>query len=236
MRSCMPCASEPGCQSATLPLRFTFRRGSGKRVLLRDLLFRFHDAGVPRVCVSSSTEHADGYFAGFIPAASIHGPISIEALDAVWRGQRELVIRKASGQIPPDADIRLIVVLEDVDREVLACRSLQEMFINGRNVHVIVIVTLQDLTRLSDALRSNTEVIFVRREDSAENRERLYTQMASFVPGVRAFDRVLAECEDHQSLVITPVVPVSDPTAEDMVSLYTSDAPPDFRFGNSPLR
>lgn len=210
-------------------------RGSGKSVLLRDLLFRFHNAGVPRVCVFSPTEQVNSFFSTFIPATFIHSPISIEALDAVWKGQHELAMRKAVGQLSADADIRLILVLDDCahDKKFLASKSLREMFLNGRHSGIIVIVTLQYLLDLCVALRSNAEVIFVQREDSAKNRERLYTQIASFMPSQSAFNQVLDQTTlSYESLVIKPVVRVANPTAEDKVAFYRGDATLDFRFGS----
>ncbi len=212
-------------------------RGSGKSVLLKDLLYRFHQSGVPRVVVMSPTEQVNGFFSTFIPPVFIHSPISIEALDAVWAAQNDLAMRLKVGQLSPDTNIKLLLVLDDCayDKKFLACRTLRDVFLNGRHSQIIVIVTLQYLLDLPVALRSNAEVLFFQREDGLKNLERIHSQVCSFMPFKtfrQVFETVTA---NYESMVVLPKVNCPNPRPEDKVGFYRGDISLDFKFGDASL-
>lgn len=208
------------------------RRGTGKSVLLKDILFHYHQFGIKRLVVFSETESVNGYFSEFVPPIFVHSPVTVDAIDRVWLSQQKLCMKKKAGKIPASQDTRLVVILDDLafNKKIMNCKSLLEIMFNGRHSETIIIVTIQYVMALLPALRSNFDCVMLFKENTLQNRKRAYDNFAGFVPALTTFNAILdAATENYGCLV---VYNRSSSTAlSDNMFHYRANAGLDFRFG-----
>jgi hypothetical protein len=82
--------------------------------MMRQVLHAYHEAGVPRAVVFSATEGLNSFFATFVPPFCIHCPVNIATVTRVYEEQKDLKMRKQLGLEPPETDIRLVMILDDL--------------------------------------------------------------------------------------------------------------------------
>lgn len=180
-------------------------RGSGKSVAMKDIMYRFHLAGVPRCVVFSMTEGANGFFSSFVPSICIYCPVTIESITSVWEQQKVLALKKRLKQIPEDVNIRLIMILDDIafDKKLLKCKCLQEIFLNGRHYDCILILSLQYIMSLDVAMRSNADLGVFLADSNGKNRERIFANFANCFDELKTFNAVFGTCtENHEAFLI----------------------------------
>lgn len=208
-------------------------RGSGKSVLLKDILYRFHQAGIPRACIFSQTEGANHFFSDFIPGVFVHGSIDVPSLTRVFENQKDLFIRKELKQVPQEANIRLVLVLDDCayDKKIMNSKVLREIFFNGRHYGIILIVTLQYLMALQVDMRSNVDTVFFLAENVKKNRERIHDQFCAFFDEYSEFQAVFTTCtSNYEAFVVNNRKGLgNDPT--NYVHWYKADNAVEYKFG-----
>ncbi len=181
-------------------------RGSGKSVLMKDILFHYHEYGkVPRICVFSATEGLNSYFASFVPASVIHSPVSVAAVTRVYEEQKRLIMKQELGLIPADADLRLILVLDDLaySKQMLKSEVLRECALNGRHCRVILLIAVQYLMDLPVGCRSNLDYAMLTADDNEDNLRRIRGQFASGVE-FQIFKRVFTACTRNYEIFVLP--------------------------------
>lgn len=216
-------------------IAFFGKRGSGKSVLMKEVLYHYHLAGVPRACVFSSTEGCNSFFGGFIAPICIHSPVSVAAITHVFEQQKALKMKKELGLIDADQDIRLILVLDDLafDKALLKSKVLSEICLNGRHSEIILLISIQYLMDLNVSCRSNIDYCFLMSDNNADNHKRIHTAFASGY-NFRTFQAVFAACtRDHESFVLP--AKSCGPRPEDSSFFYKADINLNFKFGSSEL-
>ncbi|KAG5183064.1 hypothetical protein JKP88DRAFT_273035 [Tribonema minus] len=207
------------------------KRGSGKSVLIKDILYHLHVARVPRCVCFSATEDANQFFSGFVPDVFVHA-LNHDTLSNMWQAQKELAMQKAVGQLPPGTDTRLAIILDDCafDKTVMKSAVLKEIFMNGRHHGVFFIVTLQYLIDLNVSMRSNVDVFFFLKELNLKNQERIYHESCGFLPCFGAFqDLFMASTSNYEAFVVNGRCKSSD--AQQIIHYYKADPTLNFRFG-----
>ena len=208
-------------------------RGSGKSVLLKDILYRFHLAGVPRACIFSQTEGANHFFSDFVPGLFVHSPLDLSTLTRVFEKQKDLFIRKELKQVPADANIRLVLVLDDCayDKKIMNSKVLREIYFNGRHYGIILIVTLQYMMALNVDMRTNVDTVFFMAENVKKNRERVHEQFCAFFEEFSEFQGVFSTCTaNYESFVVNNVKGLG-PDPCNYVHWYKADIGLQYKFG-----
>lgn len=220
------------CNNGKFPtLAFFGSRGSGKSILMREVLYHYSMAGVPRACVFSATESLNSFFGSFIAPICIHSPVSVAAITRVFEDQKSLKMKKELGLLPPDTDIRLILVLDDLafDKTVLKSKVLSEICLNGRHSELILLLSIQYLMDLTVGTRSNLDYAFLMQEHNVDNQKRIHTAFASGFE-FRTFQAVFAACtRDHECFVLP--AKANGPRPEDSSYFYKADFDLKFQFG-----
>ncbi len=213
-------------------------KGCGKSTLMRDLLYRLHCKGYPRVVVFSGTEEGNSFYARCVPKAYIHGGMDIEQFKSMIDVQRKIVAscRDAEARLgrPTNIDTRLVLVLDDLMYKKTMTRSeiFGEIFLNGRHWNISVILSTQYLMSLDIACRSNVDYLYVLREMIPRNRQKLYENFFGIFQRKQDFYHILDACtRNYEALVLDNTNPNIE--IEKCVFWYraTLDLPP-FIFGN----
>ena len=180
-------------------------RGSGKSVLIKDILYHYHLASVPRVCVFSATEGLNSYFAQFVPGMYIHSPVSVAGVTRVFEEQKNLVKKQQLGLIDKDVDLRLIIVLDDLaySKQMLKSEVLAELALNGRHSLCILVISIQYLMSLPIQCRSNIDFAFISADDNLDNVKRIANQFASGYD-FTIFKKVFAACTKNYETFVLP--------------------------------
>ena len=91
---------------------------TGKSTLMRDMLYRLHIAGYPRVVVFSGTEEGNDFYQKCIPNAYIHHGMDLEKFKNIIDVQRKIIgsCKEAEQKLgcPTGVDLRLVIVLDDL--------------------------------------------------------------------------------------------------------------------------
>jgi hypothetical protein len=212
-------------------------RGSGKSVMMKDILHQFHLSGVPRVCVFSGTESQNSYFESIVPGFCIHSPVTAQAITDVFEAQKQSKMRQELGLIDKDLDLRLIVVLDDIafDKKLLNSKVLSEICLNGRHSDIIMMLSVQYLMDLSVGARSNIDYAFFQADFSKKNRERIFQQFGGTYEDFKLFNAVFSACTvDYESFVLPGKNSGSD-KPEHNSFYYKADFNLQFSFGSDEM-
>ena len=174
------------------------KRGSGKSVLLRNLLYEhrgMHDVGV---CCTPTMETAD-MFREFVPEGLIYNDYNGPVLQRIIAQQRA---RQEAGKKAP----RVFIVLDDCgyEKELFSSKNtaMRDLFQNGRHYKCTVYICLQYCTTIPPSFRANTDVVYALREPIIGNQKRLHEFFFGVIETFQNFRRVFgAATENHECLV-----------------------------------
>jgi hypothetical protein len=170
------------------------KRGSGKSVLARDILFHKRHAFTAGV-VCSPTEDSDPHFSKFIPPVLIYDDFDTNAIEKLISRQRKLC---KLGKATP-----VFVVLDDCafDKKNMNSKVMKKLLYNGRHYHIFCLICVQYLHDVSPGLRANVDYVFVLRENMY--RDKLYKNFFSMVPNLATFNSIMdAVTSDFGCLVL----------------------------------
>lgn len=203
-------------------------RGSGKSLLVRDLMYTFRK--LPLVVVMSGTEEGNGFYGKFVPGIFVYSEFRKDVLENLLQQQRKIKEQKRNRNV--------LVVLDDLlyDSKTIMKESIMRfLFMNGRHMGITIIVVAQFANDLGPpALRSQLDYVVAFREPSIANRERLYKMFYGIVPTFQDFNAILAHCtEEYRTLVVHQTAKTND--MEKAVFWYKADVSPSrlsFRMGH----
>lgn len=142
------------------------KRGSGKSKMLVDLMY--HLPPVDFVIGMAPTEETIETFRQFIPESCIYHQFNQSKLEQMIALQRELIRKKIKRSI--------LLILDDClyEKSVLKSTAMREIFLNGRHLHIAMVICAQYVMDLSPDLRTNVDYIFSMRENIISNRAKLH--------------------------------------------------------------
>ena len=138
---------------------FIGRRRTGKSTLLRDLLF--HHKDMPLGTVISGTEESNSFFGKIIPRLFIHGEYNPTILANYVKRQKLIMARIAKEEQMSGGkskiDPRSFLVLDDCmyDDSWTHDKNIRYIFMNGRWIKVLFLITMQFPLGIPPALRTN---------------------------------------------------------------------------------
>jgi len=142
------------------------KRGSGKSKCLVDLLYNLPP--VDFVIGMAPTEETIETFRQFIPETCIYNSFNQNKLEQMIALQREMIRKKINRSF--------LLILDDClyEKSVLKSTAMRELFLNGRHLHISMIICAQYVMDLSPDLRTNVDYIFAMRENIIANRAKLH--------------------------------------------------------------
>jgi hypothetical protein len=183
--------------------------------------------------VISGTEGANHFYGKVVPPIFIHEEYSPLIIANVLKRQK-LIAKKIDKDLSERGttavDPRNFLILDDClyDQGWIRDRNVRYLFMNGRHVHTMFIITMQYAMGIPPALRTNIDYVFILRENIVANRRRLYEQYAGMFPDFDSFCQVMNQCtENFECLVIDNNAKSNK--LEDQVFWYKASPRPDFR-------
>jgi hypothetical protein len=201
------------------------RRGSGKSVIIKDLLY-YKRNSLPCGLVMSGTEAGNGYFSSFVPEIFVFEDFNGSALEKLVERQKKAAKKKNLGKV--------FVVLDDLafDSSIMKKPIMRFIFMNGRHLNIFLIFSSQYVSDLGPpAIRANIDVLFVCREAIQANRWRLYNMFFGCFETFEDFNKVLNACTEDYGVLVLDNTKLSN-SPEDCVFHFKAKIRDDFRMGS----
>lgn len=207
------------------------KKDTGKSFLVKDILFHAQNS-FPVGTVISGTEVANEFFQHMVPSKLIHDKYKPDIVMNTIK--RQLSVKTARNQDKnksggnSNIDPRAFLILDDClyDSSWIREESTRYVFMNGRHIDLMTIITMQYPLGITPNLRTNVDFIFILRETMINNRKRIYDNYAGMFPTFEMFCQFMDQCtENYECLVICNGV--SSNKLDDQVFWYkASDHPP----------
>jgi hypothetical protein len=184
---------------------FSGKRCSGKSVAALDLLY--HNRDIPVGIVMSGTERANQFFSKVMPSMLIYDDFDTEVVKKFLTRQ-EKITRQYNDEITKygksDIDPRAFLILDDLlfDNSWISDKGIKYIFMNGRHINILFMVTLQYPLGIPPILRTNIDYVFIHRENFVNNRRRLYENYAGMFPTFESFSTVLDQTTTNYECMV----------------------------------
>jgi hypothetical protein len=215
------------------------KKDTGKSFLVKDILYHTQNA-FPVGTVISGTEVANEFFQHMVPSKLIHDKYKPDIVMNTIK--RQLAVKTSRNQDKnrnggsSNIDPRAFLILDDClyDATWIREESTRYVFMNGRHIDLMTIITMQYPLGITPNLRTNVDFIFILRETMINNRKRIYDNYAGMFPSFEMFCHFMDECtEDFNCLVICNGV--SSNKLEDQVFWYKAAEHPPFKLCDDSL-
>jgi len=208
------------------------KKDTGKSFLVKDMLANTQSC-FPVGTVISGTEVANPFFQDFVPSKLIHDVYRPELVKNAIRRQAGIKQKrehekKTNGH--SSIDPRAFLILDDClyDKTWINDESTRYIFMNGRHIDMVTLITMQYPLGITPNLRTNIDFVFILRENNINNRKRIYENFAGMFPTFEMFCQFMDQCtENYECLVIANGVQSNK--LEDQVFWYKATAHPPFR-------
>jgi energy-coupling factor transporter ATP-binding protein EcfA2 len=200
------------------------KRGTGKSVLLRDILSYLtaeYDFGI----AMSPTPESQDMFREFMPDMYIYdeydGDKIAEIVDTLRKYNHNGIYR------------RVFVLLDDCmfDSKVLKSLAMRDIHMNGRHLKILFLNIVQYTMDVPKALRAQIDFVFALREPQREYRLNLYKNFFGVFETYEQFAEVLDVCTENYGCIVINNMAKSN-NIEDTVFWYrASPKPPAFLLG-----
>jgi len=215
------------------------KKDTGKSFLVRDILANTKDY-FPVGTVISATELMNEFFQHMVPSKLIHDQYKPEIIQNAIK--RQYNIKSARNQDKKqrngssNIDPRAFLILDDClyDKSWINEESTRYIFMNGRHIDMMTIITMQYPLGITPNLRTNVDFIFILRETITKNRRIIYENYAGMFDTFEMFCHFMDQCtEDYHCLVICNGVQSNK--LEDQVFWYKASDHSPFRLCNDAL-
>lgn len=215
------------------------KKDTGKSFLVKDILYNTQ-ACFPVGTVISGTEVANEFFQHMVPSKLIHDKYKPDIVMNTIKRQLAVKTRrnqdKHKGGGDSNVDPRAFLILDDClyDSTWIREESTRYVFMNGRHIDLMTIITMQYPLGITPNLRTNVDFIFILRETMINNRKRIYDNYAGMFPTFEMFCQFMDQCtENYECLVICNGV--SSNRLEDQVFWYKASEHPPFKLCDDSL-
>jgi hypothetical protein len=216
------------------------KKDTGKSFLVRDVLFQTQ-RHFPVGTVISATEAANEFFQTMVPSKFIHDKYKPEIVQNVIKRQATIKSKRNTDKQSRGGnsmvDPRAFLILDDCLYDAKSWineESTRFVFMNGRHIDLMTIITMQYPLGITPNLRTNVDFVFILRENILGNRRRIYENYAGMFPTFEMFCSFMDQCtENYECLVICNNV--SSNKLEDQVFWYKATEHPPFRLFDQSL-
>ena len=199
---------DPTKMSRTSTVLLIGRRGSGKSTLAADIMS--HNCRISEGMCVSPTDSMTGFWKQYIPPLFIHHEYDqeitrefLEHQHSKWKRYKSNC--KKEGVQPEEGKVDpAFVIYDDVtyDKTFFKNKLTRQLFMNGRHYSTFVLVTCQYLMDIGPDLRGQIDYVFILKEPSRNNREKLYEYFAGMFPSYFAFEEALRCCTDQRECMV----------------------------------
>ena len=169
------------------------KRNSGKSYLCRDILSHFSE--LPIGIVISRTEKSSPWFSTFMPHEFIFDEFEPSIIGNIFERQTKLIQKygKQSWQEKGGMDSRCFILMDDCisDKKFFKDNGIREIFMNGRHMNLMYMLTTQDCMAIPSDLRTNVDYVFILRETRVNTLKKIYEHYASVIPTFDLFRYIM---------------------------------------------
>lgn len=183
------------------------KRGCGKSILIKDMMSYHTD--IPLAMVISPTEEANGFFGDFVPNIFLHDEYDPKRMESLINRQKRVIRqikREKSMYGTCNIDPRAFIIMDDCMYNAASWNrdsNIRYLFLNGRHVKVLTVVSTQYAHSLPPTLRTNIDYIFILRENVLKNRKIIFENFAGMFQSFELFCTVLDQTtENYECLVV----------------------------------
>lgn len=215
------------------------KKDTGKSFLVRDILANTQHY-FPVGTVISATELMNEFFQHMVPSKLIHDKYRPEIIQNAIKRQYNIKSarnndKKARGG-NSSVDPRAFLILDDClyDDTWIRQESTRYVFMNGRHIDLMTIITMQYPLGITPNLRTQVDFIFLLRETITKNRRIIYENYAGMFPTFDMFCQFMDQCtEDYNCIVICNGIQSNK--LEDQVFWYKASDHPAFKLCDDSL-
>jgi hypothetical protein len=198
-------------------------RGSGKSVLLKDLLYKTRGSFEYGLAMTATHSSAETLRQVFPPSLIYENGYDFD--------KASLLLSQAKENVKNGKDRAGLLLLDDVafQDKVMKSDTMKELHLNGRHAKITLMSTTQYCLTVSPLLRANIDYVCVMADNVIANRKRLHQFFFGCFETFQQFDIVFkAVTKDYGCLVLDN----TDKTGslEKSVKWYKADPIPDERF------
>ena len=180
-------------------------RSSGKTCLMRDILSKHRDR-YDFVMAMCPTVESSSILKEHMPSACVY--------DRYMQSKVDGLVKIASDLAAQGKERHFLLVLDDVmyDKAICRTQSFRYLFYNGRHAKISVIILLQYLVDMPPDMRSQVDYVFTMKENTIQNRIKLYKMFFGVFQSIDDFSSVLDRCtQNFECLVLDQTLPVNGP-------------------------
>jgi hypothetical protein len=214
------------------------KKDTGKSFLVKDILANTKEC-FPVGTVISGTEVANPFFQEMVPSKLIHDKYKPDiVMNAI---KRQLAVKQQRNHEKKrggnsNVDPRAFLILDDClyDKSWINEESTRYIFMNGRHIDMVTLITMQYPLGVPPNLRTNIDFVFILRENNISNRKRIYDNYAGMFPTFDMFCQFMDQCtEKYECLVIANGVQSNK--LDDQVFWYKASDHPGFKLCDDSL-
>lgn len=214
------------------------KRDTGKSFLVKDILANTHDC-FPIGTVISGSEVASPFFQDIVPSKLIHDKYNPNIVMGAIK--RQMAVKQARNSETrsgshSNIDPRAFLILDDClyDKTWMNEESTRYVFMNGRHIDLMTMITMQYPLGVPPNLRTNIDFVFILRETVIGNRKRIYENYAGMFPTFQMFCQFMDQCtENYECLVVCNGIQSN--RLEDQVFWYKAKEHPPFKMCDDSL-
>jgi uncharacterized membrane protein YgcG len=198
----------PSALSATSFAFLVGRRGTGKTIMMKDLAYNFFinkckdGENIDMAIVFSPTEGMQKVFEKFVPKAFIYSTFREDLVVQLLETQKQLIEKNGH-----TATVLLFIDDCAYNKKFFTSDTFRELAMNGRHCKIFVLCAVQYCMDIEVSIRSNFDVVFIMKDNSAANVKRYHTQFFSqfsdYKQFAKTFNRMTANFGAMVSLVST---------------------------------
>ena len=165
------------------------KRETGKTYLTNDLLNNY---SIPEGTIISAIP--DSSYSKTVPQASTHTEYTPSVITDLVKHQRKF----------PEKKRREFLVLDNCFYPAFELHpEFESCYLNNRALRLSIIITESYAVKMNPRMRTNTDYIFILRENVLSNRRHVYDAYAGMFPTFEQFCEVLDQCTvDYECMVI----------------------------------
>ena len=200
------------------------KRGTGKSVLQRDLMYHMRNAIDFGLAMTPTEETAD-MFRQHMPDDWIYNGFSTAKLDTMLALQRELVKHKKARS--------LLLILDDCmyDKKILKGIGIRDLFMNGRHLNICMCNAMQYVMDMGPDLRTQVDYIFALRENIISNKQKLWKYFFGMFEKYEDFAKVMDKCTENHSAIVMDNTTGSNQVEECIYWYKAQYVLPEFQMG-----
>lgn len=182
------------------------KRGSGKSVLVREILLHFNKK-LPMGIIISPTDEMNRDYSSFVPETYIYNKFDSDTIKRVLDHQKWSVEKKKEREKDgKNFNSKAFIVMDDclADKGSWAKDPVTStLLMNGRHYHIMYILTMQFPLGIKPELRGNFDYVFLLADDTVSNQKRIYDHYAGMFPNFDAFRQVFEQLTmDYGAMLI----------------------------------